>query len=196
MHPRPSPDQGAAASPADLLGAARKLLPPEVRVVGLAGGLLAGAVALTGCGPSADEVRAAAADSKAHVLGVSRDVLAPVTAEGSYPEPPRGSWAGCDDIGGKVRYQLSARLDPAGDTGRLVDVVRARLSASGLPLRADGPADADVLTLRGTRDDVRVRVTGYLSEPVVLFDLFGPCLEVGDLDAELTTEPPEQLDLG
>ena len=41
-----------------------------------------------------------------------------------------------------------------------------------------------------------MQVTGYRDEPVVLFDLFGPCLEVGDLDTELWGEQPEQLDLG
>ena len=163
----------------------------------LLGGLLAGAVALTGCAPSAAEVRADAATSKAHVLEVSRDVLGPLTADGAFPQPPRGSWSGCDDLGGKALYQVSARLDPADDrTGRLVDAVRARLSAAGLSLQADGPADATVLTLRGVRDQVRVRVTGYRDRPVVLFDLFGPCLEVGDVDEQLWHEQPEQLDLG
>jgi hypothetical protein len=163
----------------------------------LLGGLLAGAVALTGCSPSAAEVRAEAADSKAHVQQVSRDVLGPLTADGTYPQPPRGSWSGCDDLGGKVRYQVSARLDPPdASSGRLVDAVRTRLSEAGLSLQADGPADAEVLTLRGVRDDVRVRVTGYRDAPVVLFDLFGPCLEVGDVDKELSHEQPEPLDLG
>ena len=163
----------------------------------LLGGLVAGAVALTGCGPSAAEVRTDAADSKAHVLEVSRDVLGPLTADGTFPQPPRGSWSGCDDLGGKALYQVSARLDPPHDIpGPLVEAVRARLSEAGLSMRAEGPTDAPVLTLRGVRDHVRVRVTGYRDEPVVLFDLFGPCLEVGDLDTELWGEQPEQLDLG
>ncbi len=162
----------------------------------LLGGLLAGAVALTGCSPSAAEVRADASDSKAHVLRVSREVLGPLTADGTYPQPPRGRWSGCDDLGGKVLYQVSARLDPPdGSPGPLVDAVRARLSEAGLSLQADGPADAEVLTLRGVQDEVRVRVTGYRDRPVVLFDLFGPCLEVGDVDEELWHEPPEQLDV-
>jgi hypothetical protein len=159
--------------------------------------LVAGAVALTGCGPSAAEVRTDAADSKAHVLEVSRDVLGPLTADGTFPQPPRGSWSGCDDLGGKVLYQVSARLDPPDDSpGPLVDAVRARLSEAGLSLQADGLDDAKVLTLRGTRDHVRVRVTGYRDLPVVLFDLFGPCLDVGDVDEELWHEQPELLDLG
>lgn len=163
----------------------------------LIGGLVAGAVALTGCAPSAADVRARAAESKAHVLEVSRDVLGPLTADGTFPQPPRGSWSGCDDLGGKALYLVSARLDPPGDSpGPLVEAVAATLSEAGLSLRADGPADAPVLTLRGVRDQVRVRVTGYRDQPVVLFDLFGPCLEVGAVDAELWGEQPEQLDLG
>jgi hypothetical protein len=199
--------------PTDLLAAARRRLPVEVDVVELAagpddgrqaarvprvaGGLLAGAVALSGCGPSAAEVRGDAAGSKAHVLAVSRDVLGPLAADGTYPRPPRGTWSGCDDLGGKALYQVSARLDPTGDgPGALVDAVRARLSLLGLTLRPEGRADAEVLTLRGARDGLRVRVTGYRDEPVVLLDLFGPCLEVGDVDDELWAEPPEQLALG
>jgi len=196
-----------------LLRAARRRLPAEVDVVELAsgpwpardpmrlprvaGGLLAGTVALTGCGPSAAEVRADAADSKAQALKVSREVLGPLAADGRYPKPPRGEWSGCDDFGGKALYHVTARLDPVGDAGQpLVDAVRARLSAAGLTLRASGREDADVLTLNGTKDDVRVEVTGYTDYPVVLFDLSGPCLDVGDLDDELRGEPPELLDLG
>ena len=44
-----------------------------------------------------------------------------------------------------------------------------------------GPGD-DPVTLEAVRDDVNVQVTGYTSRAPVLFDISGPCLDVGDLD--------------
>ena len=186
--------------PADLMAAARRRLPPEVDVVALprlAGGLLAGAVAITGCAPSPSDARAQTAESKAHVRHLAGEVLGAAGGAGAYPKPPRGRWTSCDDLGGKVGYLVSARLDPApGDDRPLLDEVRARLGDTGVTLRPVGAADGDPVTMQGDRDDVRVQVTGYVSRPLVLLELAGPCLDVGDLDADLLAEPPEAVDAG
>lgn len=144
--------------PADgLLGAARRRLPPEVDVVGLAGGLLAGAVALAGCGASPEEVRTEAAASKAHVLDVSRAVLGELPALGTFKEPTLGDWSGCDDFGGKVLYHVTGRLDPpAAADGSLADRVVATLARTGLRLTAVYPDSDDPVTLEAVRDDVNV----------------------------------------
>ncbi|MGH8894013.1 MAG: hypothetical protein ACRDWY_12020 [Actinomycetes bacterium] len=178
----------------ELLEAARRRLPPEVDVVRLAGGLLAGAVALSGCSASPEEVRAEAAGSKAHVLDVSGDVLGRLTGLGSFKPPTLGSWSGCDDFGGKVLYHVTGRLDPTPGAGAgLADRVVSTLRPTGLRLRPVYPDQDDPVTLEGVRDDVNVQFSGYASEPFVLFDISGPCLEVGDLDHELLKEQGETL---
>lgn len=197
-----SPDEGDRrdGGTADgLLAAVRRRLPPEVDVVGLArgprvaGGLLAGAVALSGCAASPDDVRAQAAASEAHVLEVSRSVLGELAHLGTFKEPTTGAWSGCDDLGGKVLYHVTGRLDPGPDvTGPLADRVVATLEPTGLRLRPVGPGD-DPVTLEAVRDDVNVQVTGYTSRAPVLFDISGPCLDVGDLDRELLGEQARTL---
>lgn len=172
---------------------------PVARLPSVAGGLLAGAIALSGCGPAGVTVREDAAAAKAQVLGVSGQLLGRLGDIGRYPKPPRGGWTGCDDLGGKVQYRVTGRLDAA-DRGstqqpRLADAVRAELAAAGVGLAAVDP-DADPATLRGSHRDVTVQVTGYRTRPVVLLELWGRCLDVGDLDDELLAEPPERLLLG
>ncbi len=196
-HPdRPDqPDPPGGGHDRDLLAEARRLLPPEVGVVGLAprvaGGLLAGAVALTGCGGGSGpgpEV----ADSRSHVLEVGRALLGGLTDLGAFPAPPRGAWAGCDDLGGKVAYRVSGRLD-AGVADGLVEAVRHRLSRAGVDLDVARPGEP--VTLQGEHDDVRVQVTGYAGRPVVLLVLLGPCLEVGAADDDLLAREPDRLAL-
>lgn len=169
------------------------------RLPSCAGGLLAGAIALSGCGPAGLAPREDAAASKAQVLAVSRQLLRRLDGIGRYPKPARGGWTGCDDLGGKVQYRVTGRLDAAdgGSTQhpRLVDAVGAELAAAGVGLAAVDP-DADPATLRGSHRDVTVQVTGYRTRPVVVLELWGPCLDVGDLDDELLAEPPERLRLG
>lgn len=188
MHPPSYPDRR---------GGSERPVVDIVDIVGLAGGLLAGAVALSGCSASPDEVRADAAASKAHVLGLSRDVLAVLPALGTFKEPTLGDWSGCDDFGGKVLYHVTGRLDPHPDVeGPLADRVVSALGATGLRLRPVEPGRDDPVTLEAVREDVNVQFSGYSSEPFVLFDISGPCLDVGDLDGELLDETGETLTFG
>ncbi|HEX6936779.1 MAG TPA: hypothetical protein VF227_09680 [Actinomycetes bacterium] len=187
---------GAPGRPREdgLLGGDRRRLPPGVDVVELAGGLLAGAVALAGCSAPPDEVRAQAVDSKTHVLDVSRDVLSRLTALGSFKSPTLGTWSGCDDIGGRVMYHVTGRLDPAPETARpLADRVVATLQPAGWRLEPVRPGEDDPVTLEAVRGDVNVQFSGYASQPFVVFDISGPCLEVGDLDVGLMAEKGETL---
>lgn len=187
---------GAPVRPPEdgLLGAARRRLPPGVDVVEMAGGLLAGVVALAGCSAPPDEVRAQAVDSKTHVLDVSRDVLSRLTALGSFKPPTLGTWSGCDDIGGRVMYHVTGRLDPAPETARpLADRVVATLQPAGWRLEPVRPGEDDPVTLEAVRGDVNVQFSGYASQPFVVFDISGPCLEVGDLDVGLMAEKGETL---
>lgn len=190
MRPPSSPDPRGSERPA--VDTVR-----TVDIVGLAGGLLAGAVALSGCGALPEEVRAKAAASKAHVLDVSRDVLGRLPVLGTFKEPTLGDWTGCGDVGGMVLYHVTGRLDPGpGVEGRLADGVVAALAATGLRLRPVDPGADDPVTLEAVRDDVNVQLSGYRSEPFVLVDISGPCLDVGDLDGELLDEAGETLRFG
>jgi hypothetical protein len=185
--PTPPPER-------DLLATAVRRLPPDVDVVGLVTApLLAGALALSGC--SAADVRAGARDSRSQVIDVSREALARMVAVGRLPAPARGSWRGCADFGGRMAYHVGGRLDPGDEAASLLTGrVTAALAPAGWPLRPvrSRPGD-DVVTLEASVDGVTVQVTGYRTEPFVLFEVSGPCLEVGDLDDELRAEAPESV---
>lgn len=206
---RPSPP-GDGDTGRDLLAHARDRLPPEVDVVELADPtpregdqmtplakaavpLLAGAVALTGCSPSHDDIRSSAATSRAAVLDVSNDVLDEVTTLGRLFGPAEGMWRSCRVNSGWLQYFVSARLDPAPDAGAgdvLVEQVAAALAPKGYRL-AEVDDDGDVLTLEAVTGEVNTQVTGYTNDPFVLFDISGGCVEVADLDSEFRYDPPE-----
>lgn len=178
----------------DLIAEARRRLPPEVDVVALvSGAAVVSAVALGGCGPAASRTDADA--SKAHVITTSQHVLGRLAAVGTYKRSPRAAWSGCDDLGGQVAYRVSGRIDAAaGSPGGFLDEVRRTFHDVGFEL-TDVSTTADPVTLQGEHDDVRVQLTGYAAQPVVLVALTGPCLDVGDADEDLLAEPPERLDL-
>ena len=199
----------------DLLGRARRRLPPEVDVIGLAtdpptGGadmsvastlpraaapLIAGVVALSGCADSGSEIRTAAAHSRSGVMVVSRDVLSGVDDVAALPRPAQGSWRSCRDKEGWLQYFVTGRLDPLPDaaTGdRLVVRVTAALEQRRYQLRRIRPRDPHI-TLEAVRGEVNVQLTGYPDEDVMLFDISGRCVEVGDLDGELRGQPPEEV---
>jgi hypothetical protein len=138
-------------------------------------------------------VRAQAAGSKARVLAVSRDVLGPLATVGSFATPPRGQWSTCRDLGHQALYHVIARLDPPPTAAGLAEVVRTRLRSAGLALRT---MSEDPLTSEGEQDGVTVQITGYRTETMVLFDIWGPCLDVGAVDDELLDEQPVQLEMG
>jgi hypothetical protein len=180
-------DEEAAETVRDLMGEARRVLPPEVDVVTLGpGGRVAGATTAT-----ASDV----ADGRARVLALSRDVLGRLAAVATYRRPPRAAWSACDDLGGQVAYRVSGRVDAAAgsDEGFLDEVLRVVRDAGVVLTEVSDGADA--VTWQGERDDVRVQLTGYAAQPLVLVSLTGPCLDVGDADEELLNEPPERLDV-
>ena len=165
--------------------------------VGLAGvTVLAGALALPGCGQSPDEVRAEARRSMHHVRTQSRDVLEPLATVGSFAFS-RGAWSGCDDFGGKVLYEVTGRIDPGAEgSGPLVDRVVDTLAAGGVLVRRIHPQEEDPVTFAVLRAGVTMEFYGYASDPYVLFDIIGPCLDVDDLDRELIDAGSTSLDLG
>ena len=208
---RPSPP-GDGGPDRDLLGHARDRLPPEVDIVELAGSnsnegepmtplakaavpLLAGAVALTGCSPSHDDIRSSAAKSRATVIDVSNEVLDEMTDLGRLFGPAEGMWRSCRDKAGWLQYFVGGRLDPlpdAGDDEVLVEQVTAALATKGYRL-AKVDDDGEVLTLEAVTGEVNTQVTGYTSDPFILFDISGGCVEVADLDSEFRYDPPETL---
>jgi hypothetical protein len=156
--------------------------------------LLLGLVPLPACA-AADMTAADPARSQQEVLGAARDLLAGLTSVGSFGRPPRAGWSGCDDLGGKVAYRVSGRLDVPGDAEGALTAVRARLAAAGVDLRdVSAPGDGPT-TLQGASGGLRMQVTGYPDRPVVVLSLVGPCLDVGDDDRRLLAEPPERVRL-
>jgi hypothetical protein len=208
---RPSPP-GDGGPHGDLLVHARNLLPPEVDVIELAGPissegdamtplvkaavpLLAGAVAMTGCSPSHDDIRSSATRSRATVIDVSNEVLDEMTTLGRLFGPAEGRWRSCRDKTGWLHYYVEGRLDPAPDASDddvLLDRVRAALATKGYQL-ATVDDDGEVLTLEAVTGEVNTQVTGYASDPFILFDISGGCVEVADLDSEFRYDPPETL---
>ncbi len=135
------------------------------------------------------------ASSKSRVVAVSRDLLDRLAAVGSYKRPPRAAWAGCDDLGGQVAYRVSGRLDAAaGSPDVFLAEVRRTVHDGGVEL-TQVSTSTDAVTWQGEHDDIRVQLTGYAAQPVVLLSLTGPCLDVGDADEDLLAEAPERLDL-
>jgi hypothetical protein len=186
---RPSPP-GDGEPGRDLLARARELLPPEVDVVELAG-----AVALSACSPSHDDIHASAAHSKAAVFDVSNEVLDRMTELGQLFGPAEGVWRNCRDKPGWLSYFISGRLDPAPEsraTEPLVDQVTAALAPSGY--RFGRVHDhQDLQTMEAVKGEVNVQLTGYTDDPYVLFDISGGCVEVADLDEVFRYEPPETV---
>lgn len=157
--------------------------------------VIAGALALPGCGPSPDEVRAEARTSESQVTRLSRDVLGALTSVGTV-DRPEGTWSGCGDLGGRALYEVTGRIAPRpDDVGPLADRVVETLASGGLRLRPIDPQEDDPVILEVVRNDINVQFFGYSSNPLVLFDIIGPCLDVGDLDSELIATPPELLRL-
>jgi len=158
--------------------------------------LLAGAVALSGCSDSPEEIREAASTSKANVTEVAQDVIVGLTSAGRFPRPAEGSWRGCHNTAGWLSYYVVGRADPQPDapTGAaLVDGVTAALAQRGYRLslvRQDG-ATATLETVKG---EVNVQVTGYSNQPFVLFDISGRCVRVDDVYDELRLGPPEKFE--
>ncbi len=149
--------------------------------------------------PSADPVgedgATDTAASKSRVVAVSRDLLGRLSAVGTYKRPPRAAWTGCDDLGGHVAYRVSGRLDAAaGSPDVFLAEVRRTVRDGGVEL-TEVSTSTDAVTWQGEDDDIRVQVTGYAAQPVVLLSLSGPCLDVGDADEDLLAEAPERLDL-
>ena len=134
------------------------------------------------------------AASKSRVVAVSRDLLGRLSAVGTYKRPPRAAWNGCDDLGGHVAYRLSGRLDAAGSPDVFLAEVRRTVHDGGVEL-TQVSTSTDAVTWQGEDDDIRVQLTGYAAQPVVLLSLTGPCLAVGDADEDLLAEAPERLDL-
>lgn len=208
---RPSPP-GDGGPDRDLLAHARDRLPPEVDIVGLAGStssegdpmtplakaavpLLASAVALTGCSPSHGDIRSSAAKSRATVIDVSNEVLDEMTTLGRLFGPAEGMWRSCRDKVGWLQYYVEGRIDPlpdARDDDVLVDRVKAALTPKGYRL-ATVDDDGEVLTLEAVTGEVNTQLTGYASDPFVLFDISGGCVEVADLDSEFRYDPRETL---
>ena len=208
---RPSPP-GDGGPDRDLLAHARDRLPPEVDIVELTGPtssegdpmtplakatvpLLAGAVTLTGCSPSHDDIRSSAAKSKATVIDVSTEVLDEMTTLGRLFGPAEGLWRSCRDKVGWLQYYVVGRLDPAPDASDedvLVDRVTAALAPKGYRL-AEVDDNGEALTLEAVTGEVNTQVTGYTSDPFILFDISGGCVEVADLDSEFRYDPPETL---
>lgn len=157
--------------------------------------VIAGALALPGCGPSPDEVRAEARTSESQVTRLSRDVLGQLTSVGTV-DRPEGTWSGCGDLGGRALYEVTGRIAPRpDDVGPLADRVVETLASGGLRLRPIDPQEDDPVILEVVRNDINVQFFGYSSNPLVLFDIIGPCLDVGDLDSELIGTPAEPLRL-
>jgi hypothetical protein len=194
---------------ADVLAAVRRLLPGEVDVVrltadGPAGtrkarrtragsSLVAGALLLSGCSPSSEEIRAAAAAARADVVDTSRDVMDGLTLLGRPAWPVEGAWRSCGDLGGRLEYAVTGRLDPMpGDRARLAGRAVAELGSRGYRLAMVSDTRG-VQTLQAQRGDVNVQLTGYDSDPFVLLDISGPCVEVAHLDRELRDHPPSPL---
>lgn len=151
---------------------------------------------ISGCSPSPAEARAEATRSRAHARAASSDLLGALAELGTFAAPPQGSWSGCDDLGGKVLYHVTAQLDPPAEApGALVDAVHQRLDRTGVRLGRVPSAGTDPVTWEGRRQGLHVQVTGYAARPEVLVDLSGPCLDVGDVDLELLTELPSDVDL-
>ena len=156
---------------------------------------LAGAVARSGCSPPHEDIRSAAAQSRAAVVDVSHDVLGEMTTLGRLLGPAEGMWRSCRDKAGWLQYFVSGRLDPAPDAGGddvLVDQVTAALAKKGYRLQ-EVDDNGDALTLEAVTGEVNIQVTGYTSDPFVLFDISGGCVEVADLDGEFRYEPPERV---
>jgi hypothetical protein len=146
-----------------------------------------------GCGSPVS--RADAAASKAHVVSVASDLLGRLTTAGTYQRPPRAGWTGCDDLGGRVAYRVSGRIDAApGTSDGILDEVRRTFHDAGFEL-TEVSTTPDPVTVQGEHDDVRVQLTGYAARPLVLLSLTGPCLDVGRADEDLLAESPERLDL-
>ena len=135
------------------------------------------------------------AGSKSRVVAVSRDLLGRLTAVGTYKRPPRAAWTSCDDLGGHVAYRVSGRVDAAaGSPDVFLAEVRRTVRDGSFEL-TEVSTGTDAVTWQGERDDIRVQLTGYAAQPVVLLSLTGPCLDVGDGDEDLLAEAPERLDL-
>lgn len=153
-----------------------------------------GAVLLAGCGPSPAEVRTEARQSRMLVTTQYRNVLGPLTEVGTFAFS-NGAWSGCGDFGGKALYEVTGRIDPPSeDVGPLVERVVDRLAAAGVRVRRIHPQDDDPVTYAVVRDGVTIELYHYAPDPFVLFDVFGPCIEMGDVARELIDAGPTSLD--
>ena len=195
-----------------LLARVRRRLPPEVDIVELpapgvaeaedmtrlakvAGPLLAGAVALSGCSPALSTIRATTAKSKADVIEVSRDVLDGLTAVSRPYGPVEGQWRGCRDKAGWVQYFVEGRMDPlpaVADGLPLGDQAAAVLESRGYPL-AVVDDDRGVRTMEHVTGDINIQVTGYRDEPYVVLDISGGCIEVAERHPDYRYESPTPL---
>lgn len=163
---------------------------------GVVGSVIAGVLALTGCAPSPAEVRREARQSQDLVTTQYRDVLGPLTEVGTFAFS-NGAWSGCRDFGGAARYQVTGRIDPdPEDVGPLVDRVIDRLAATGVRVRRIHPQDKDPVIFADVRNGVTFEFYGYALEPYVLFDIFGPCIEMDDLARGFIDAGPTSLEPG
>lgn len=145
---------------------------------------------------SPEEIRAQTRESRKQVRALSERVLGEMATLGPI-EQARGSWSACGDLGGKVLYQVTARLmapprDRAG-AETLIVRVEERLTAAGLPLHRAYPQDPDPVILEVVRNQVNVQVLDFSEEGYVVLDTTGPCLKVNELDLEFMDVPVEPV---
>lgn len=149
---------------------------------------------LAGCGPSPQELRAQTAQSRSEVLALSREVLRGAATVSTLRFTDT-KWIGCDDFGGKVRYEVFGRLEPATQSGDvLLDAVADALASRGMRLTKAQPLASTSVTRQLVRDGIDVTFYGY-QRPHVNLSITGPCLDAEDFDDELIERRSKPLRL-
>jgi hypothetical protein len=114
------------------------------------------------------------------------------------PNGAHGSYTQCVDQGGSVEYIADFRVDPKLATDPpLADRLDPALSAAGWVMEAQPTPTGTGVVSRGSRGNLRISVNTYTDAelPFALFQILGPCLEVGDADQSYTTKSDKNLPL-
>ena len=173
----------------DFLGAARKLLPPDVDVVTLPA-LEPSPVSVT-----AEQAEVAVGAARARALSVLREAWDDATDGLGSPAQVMVRWRAISDDGQWVSAAAVGRHAGTGDedTSQRLEAVTARLVAAGWRATRRDPAPPETFGIDAQQGDVALTVTVWSSVPAYDVEVRSGAVAAGQVAATLLADPVERL---
>ena len=109
-----------------------------------------------------------------------------ISADGSYNQ--------CSDMGGDVKYSISARIDPPrAGTPDLGALLEPTLTAAGWTVDPHPTITTDDALRKAAKNGLQLRLMSYKNEPFAGLDIYGQCIWLGGNGDERYTGSGSEL---